>query len=172
MTFVKGHSGNPAGRPIGSRNKAAFIMDAMIEGDSEDLARRVIQKAIGGDTAAMRICLDRVGPRGRDRPLAFPLPTIATPQDARNAADEIGGAIGAGAISAREAMELLRVVDKIVDTRARADAAEAAAAQAAERAQEPQRMTFRWANGQHVATLVRQPDGTFLAETADDTTSA
>ena len=82
------------------------------------------QKAIGGDTAAMKICLDRIGPRGRDRPMAFPLPTIASPQDARTAADEIGGAIGAGAISPREAMELLRVVDKIVDTGARADAAE------------------------------------------------
>jgi hypothetical protein len=63
------------------------------------------------------------------------------------------------------------VVDKLVDTRVRADAAERAAAQAGERAQEPKRMTFRWANGQHVATLVRQADGTFLAETADDTTS-
>ena len=150
MTFVKGQGGNPAGRPIGSRNNAALMMDAMFEGDSEHLARRVIQKAIGGDTAAMKICLDRIGPRGRDRPMAFPLPTIAGPQDARTAADEIGGAIGAGAISPREALELLRVVDKIVDTRAWADAAD---------------------NGQHVATLVRQADGPFLAETADDTIS-
>jgi hypothetical protein len=116
----------------------------------------------------MKICLDRIGPRGRDRPMAFPLPTIAGSLGARTAADEIGGAIGAGAISPREALELLRVVDKIVDTGARADAAERAGA--ASQAPDPQRMTFGWANRQHVGTLVRQADGTFLAETADDTT--
>jgi hypothetical protein len=46
MTFVKGVSGNPAGRPIGSRNRKSLICEALLDGDAEGLTRRAIEMAL------------------------------------------------------------------------------------------------------------------------------
>jgi hypothetical protein len=59
--FSRGTSGNPAGRPSGSRNKATLLMEAMLEGEVEQLARKAIELAKKGDTQALRLCLERSG---------------------------------------------------------------------------------------------------------------
>jgi hypothetical protein len=61
-TFIKGSSGNPAGKPKGARNKHAMLIDNMLESDTEELTRKVIEMAKGGDMTAMRICMDRLLP--------------------------------------------------------------------------------------------------------------
>lgn len=43
--WPKGHSGNPAGRPLRSRNKATLLMEAMLEGEAEQLIRKAIDLA-------------------------------------------------------------------------------------------------------------------------------
>ncbi len=111
MTFVKGESGNPAGRPIGSRNRKTLIVEGLLEGDAERLTRRAIDLALGGDPTALKLCLERIYPRGRDRPVAFPLPPIEKAADLMVAANWIGSGIGTGEISPSEALALLRVVD-------------------------------------------------------------
>jgi Family of unknown function (DUF5681) len=66
MQFQKGQSGNPAGRPFGSRNKATVLMEGLLEGEAEAIARKAIEMAKGGDMAAIRMCMDRLAPaRGR-----------------------------------------------------------------------------------------------------------
>ena len=35
--FAEGTSGNPSGRPAGSRNKATLLMEALLEGEAEQL---------------------------------------------------------------------------------------------------------------------------------------
>jgi hypothetical protein len=45
MTFEKGESGNPAGRPPGSRNKATILAEAMFEREAETIIRMTIDKA-------------------------------------------------------------------------------------------------------------------------------
>jgi hypothetical protein len=114
MPFSKGESGNPAGRPIGSRNRKALLMEQLLEGDGEGLARRVIEKAMQGDTPALNACLDRLLPRGRDRPVLFPLPDIKTPEDAVRALAEINAGVGSAALTSREGMDLLRFVEKML----------------------------------------------------------
>jgi hypothetical protein len=49
MTFEKGQSGNPAGRPPGSRNKATILAEAMFQGEAEGIIRMVLDKAREGD---------------------------------------------------------------------------------------------------------------------------
>src|SRR5580704_6937267 len=74
--FKAGRSGNPAGKPKGSRNAATLAMEALLDGESEALTRKAIELAKGGDMAALRLCLDRILPPRKDRPVSFALPVI------------------------------------------------------------------------------------------------
>jgi Family of unknown function (DUF5681) len=85
--FPKGQSGNPAGRPPGARNHATLAAEVLLEGDAEALTRRAIERALEGDVAALRLCLERVMPRRRSRALAFELPPLDGPEN-------LSGAIG------------------------------------------------------------------------------
>lgn len=60
--FAKGQSGNPAGRPKGSRNKTTRFME-LLEDDLADLIAVLRDKALDGDMNAMRLLLDRLVPK-------------------------------------------------------------------------------------------------------------
>src|ERR1700674_774967 len=75
--FGRGVSGNPAGRPKGSRNRASVMAEAVSEGDAVVIARAVVSKAKGGDMVAARLVLDRMWPAPKGRTVAFAAP--ATP---------------------------------------------------------------------------------------------
>src|SRR5207248_855575 len=98
MTFVKGQSGNPAGRPLGSRNKKTQMMEMTLDRESPAIAQKMIRKALGGDSSALRLCFDRLLPRGRDRPIVFPLPRIESSESVRAAAADILQGIATGEV--------------------------------------------------------------------------
>src|SRR5215472_7806231 len=75
--FVKGQSGNPAGKPQGCRNHATRSAERLLDGEAEALTRKAVTLALGGDALALRLCLDRVIAPRRDRPVHFALPPIA-----------------------------------------------------------------------------------------------
>jgi len=127
MTFVKGQSGNPSGRPLGSRNKKTLLMEATLDREAPALAQKMIRKALDGDTTALRLCFDRLLPVGRDRPVVFPLPPIARGEDTRAAADDIVQGISTGELTPREAKDLLHVVTRVAHTLAAARDAQRAA---------------------------------------------
>ncbi len=60
--FKPGQSGNPAGKPPGTRHKATQAVQAMLEGETESLTRKAIELALEGDTVALKLCLDRLAP--------------------------------------------------------------------------------------------------------------
>jgi hypothetical protein len=131
--FAAGHSGNPNGRPKGSRNKATVLAEQLLDGEMEGLLRKLIEKALGGDTAALRLCLDRVLPPRRGRLVTFELPTIETAKDACAATAAVLAACANGELSPAEAAEFMGLINahvRIVETaelEARIAALEAAA---------------------------------------------
>ena len=88
--FAKGHSGNSAGKPRGARHYTTRLAEALIEGEADALVRKVIELAIAGDVAALKICLDRILPARRDRSVHFKVP-VTKDADMVTACDEIRG---------------------------------------------------------------------------------
>lgn len=61
MAFVKGRSGNPLGRPVGSTDKRTALRE-LLEPHAENLVNKVVELALQGDVTAIKICLDRLIP--------------------------------------------------------------------------------------------------------------
>src|SRR5918993_443042 len=80
--FEPGRSGNPAGRPSGARNQTTRLMEELLDGEAETITRKAIELATGGDSVALRLCLERIIPTRKDRPVPFSLPPIDTAADA------------------------------------------------------------------------------------------
>jgi hypothetical protein len=108
--FAPGRSGNPRGRPKGARNKATILAEQLLEGEAEELVRTVIDKAKAGDSAALRLCVERLLSPRRDRLVTFELPKIETAADACAASAAILDACAKGALSPREATEFMSLL--------------------------------------------------------------
>jgi hypothetical protein len=108
--FQKGQSGNPRGRPRGARNSATLAAEALLDGEVQALTRKVIQMALDGDPVALRICMERICPARKDRPVAFALPPINTARDAADAMCDVLSAVASGQITPADASEISKVV--------------------------------------------------------------
>jgi hypothetical protein len=114
MPFQKGESGNPAGRPRGSRNRATLLMESLLADDAEAIGRKAIEMAKQGDMAAIRLCMDRLAPARKGQPVAFELPPLDKPADSVAAAAEIVAGVAAGELTPSEGADLAKVVDVYV----------------------------------------------------------
>jgi Family of unknown function (DUF5681) len=112
--FQKGCSGNPQGRPPGTRNAATVLAEQLLDGEAEEIIRKVIGMAKQGDMIALRLCLDRILPPRRDRPVNFTLPAMSSADDASKGMAVITMAIANGELTPTEAAELSRVIEGYV----------------------------------------------------------
>ncbi|MFZ0928340.1 MAG: DUF5681 domain-containing protein [Syntrophobacteraceae bacterium] len=55
MPFEKGQSGNPNGKPRGTRNRTTVIAQALLDGKAETLVEKVVELALAGDVTCLRI---------------------------------------------------------------------------------------------------------------------
>lgn len=53
--WEKGTSGNPAGRPRGSRNKRTLIEEAMVASAAARIAADIARRAASGEAAALSV---------------------------------------------------------------------------------------------------------------------
>ena len=116
--FRRGESGNSAGRPVGARHKATVAAETLLDGEAEGLTRKVVEMALAGDTVAMRLCLERILPPRRERPVRFNLPKLQSPSDAAAAMAAIAAGVADGNLTPSEAGELSKLVDAYVKAHA------------------------------------------------------
>jgi hypothetical protein len=109
--FKKGQSGNPNGRPLGSRNKASIIADQLFLEDLQSICKAIIEKAKSGNIQVAKIILDRLLPPKKDLPITIEIPKIKTSYDILKAMESITQAIANGEISPLEGEALARILD-------------------------------------------------------------
>jgi hypothetical protein len=109
--FKSGQSGNPGGRPKGALNKATLATQALLDGEAEALTRKVVELAKEGNPVALRLCLDRLLPPRKDRPVNFTLPRIEGAQDLVKALGAILEAVAQGEITPGEGQTLTAMLD-------------------------------------------------------------
>jgi hypothetical protein len=113
-SFMKGLSGNPAGKRPGTRNRATIIAEEMLDCETRPLLRGAIDDAKGGDGVMKRFCLSRIiGPR-RERPVRFELPPVRSAADLNAAMEAVTAAVAQGELTIREAWEFSQMIDTFI----------------------------------------------------------
>jgi hypothetical protein len=92
------------------------LLETLLDGEHDALTRKAIDLAKTGDIAALRLCLERLLPPRKDRPVAFEFPQIDSVEDAPKAMAAIAAAVADGELTPMEAAELSKVVDAYTRT--------------------------------------------------------
>jgi hypothetical protein len=117
--FKPGQSGNAKGRPAGSRSKILVALDALGEGEAEEIVKAQIEKAKGGDSVAAKTILDRVWPARKGARYLFELPEVMKAEELPQAIAAITRQTAEGDISPDEAsliVGLLEAQRKAIET--------------------------------------------------------
>jgi Family of unknown function (DUF5681) len=108
--FEPGRSGNPNGRPKGSRNHITRAVEELINDQAEELVAKAIEKALAGDSSMLRVLLIRIVPPQRARTVELELPDIKTLADAPAASAAVLAACSGGKISPAEAEVFMAII--------------------------------------------------------------
>src|SRR6185503_20252475 len=145
VTFVQRESGHPSGRRPGSRNTTTLLCEAILETQGEGLARTLVNLAKGTGPTALRLCIDRIMPRGASRPILFALPRVDSAAAARQAVADVIQGMTRAELAPREGNELLKVIERGAKIIATAETAEAAA-----REGQPRHIQVSWVGSKDI----------------------
>lgn len=136
--FVPGQSGNPAGRPRGSRNRSTLELEALLDARVEELSTMLVNLSRVGNATALRMCCDRLAPPRKGRPVPFDLEQLTSHADAVEAAAGVVASVADGEITPQEAEDLIRVIESF--ERVRTARSEPAAPGPADAARTPRKI--------------------------------
>jgi len=102
--------GNP-GKPQGTRHKATLAALALLDGQAEALTQKAVETALAGDTAALRLCLERIAPPRRDAPVSFALHPMTTAADAAKGAAAVLPAVAIGDLTPTEGTHVMGLIE-------------------------------------------------------------
>jgi len=85
-------------------------MEALLEGEAEQLTQKAIEMAKAGDINALRLCLERLIAPRRERTIHLPLPAAQSAQQISAALATITAAIGEGQITPTDGEVLANIL--------------------------------------------------------------
>ncbi|MFC1844830.1 DUF5681 domain-containing protein [Thermodesulfobacteriota bacterium] len=112
--WKKGQSGNPKGRPVGSRNKASIAVENIFLDEQERLSRKCIKLALRGNMQALKLCIERICPVRRDTPISIKLPRITKIDDATKLTTTLIDKVTSGELTPSQGELLSRMIEKHV----------------------------------------------------------
>jgi len=108
--FKKGSSGNPTGRPAGSRNKSTVACEELLEGQAEKLTQKAVEMALEGNIQAIRLCLERIIPVRNERCITLEARPVESVKDLPIQFQDILRAVAEGRITPGEGESVLRIL--------------------------------------------------------------
>ncbi len=121
--FPPGVSGNPRGRPKGSRNEVTRVLAGLVDGEGALIVRKLIQQAKQGEPVALRLAIERLLPR-LERRVEIDLPRVAAAGDVAAAVADVIALAASGDLTIEEAQAFLRLIEqqrKAIETSELAD---------------------------------------------------
>ena len=109
--WKKGESGNPAGKKPGTRHRTTLAVERLLDGEGEELTRKAIELAKDGDLTALKLCLERICPPRKSRPIAIDLPDVKTSEGVSLAQTSVVQAVGEGDITPEEGQVLSNILE-------------------------------------------------------------
>ena len=109
--FKPGQSGNPNGRPAGSRSKVCVALDALAEGEAQEIVKAMIACAKGGDAQAGRTILERIWPPRKGARLQFELPDVSKADELPGAIASVNKQVAEGEMSPEEGTLIVGLLD-------------------------------------------------------------
>ena len=104
--FKPGQSGNPKGKPRGTRHKATQAALELMDGQLEAITQKLVLAALDGDMLAVKLIMDKLVPTCKERRLALTLPTVKAATDLPKITEAILQAVGNGDLTPSEADRL------------------------------------------------------------------
>ena len=86
-------------------------MEKLLDGEADSLTKKAVELAMKGDTTALRLCLERLCPPRKDRPVSFDLPPMKAPADAVAAMSALLAAVAQGEVTPGEAQTIAAVIE-------------------------------------------------------------
>ena len=93
----------------------ADALEQALEPHVKTIVQQLIELAQKGDPTALRLCLERISPPLRERPLQFELPPMEVPADAVAAIAAITAGLADGELNGAEGLVLARMVRTFVE---------------------------------------------------------
>jgi hypothetical protein len=109
--FKPGQSGNPGGRPRGALNRTTVAAQALLDSEAHALTRKAVELAQAGNPVALRLCLERLLPPRKDRPVTLKLPQVRDVQDIPVALGAIVKAVAQGNLTPGEGQAMAAMLE-------------------------------------------------------------
>ena len=107
--FTKGNK--LGGKKIGSRHRVTLAIEALFESEHERLSRKAVDLALEGDTTALRLCMERLVPPRKDRPISIRLPEVRSAKGSLEASNGVLTAVFLGEITPDEGTRIIALLD-------------------------------------------------------------
>lgn len=89
-----------------------MAVEALLNGEAESLTRAAVSRALAGDMTALRICMDRIAPPLKDRPVEFALPPVNKASDHAAAVAAVIEGLARGELTPSEAQVFVALMEQ------------------------------------------------------------